>query len=272
LFRDTNLTVLQITVSTSAQRVYVQFYCAISNSASELCTVEINTKNLFLTSTSRNVNFLTVRIFENQLQLFINGPESLNELPTLPIIYLNFDLGAFIVDSIQIGNFIISQDLSGVSNYYGWIQDVRIFLIPLTNAEIFDLFKPGEYFVFIQPECRCPNESPRNQNEYSVFCVSNDPNQTDKLRRVNEFSHDIGFLNDNDLKTTWISCISTNPITLSMDFVNGAYILQRIEIYFSSLPPLNLILERYFKDEWHVLMTYSTNCSRFDKKCTKLPE
>jgi len=269
------MTVLHITVSTSEQRVYLEYYCGISNSPlqSQFCSIEINTKQHFFNSPdSNNPNFLAFKIYKNQLELFINGPGSLNESPTIPIVYLNYDLGSFIINSIQPGKFFISQHLSGLSNYYGWIQDVRIFLIPLTNAEIFDLFRPYEYSVFIQPECRCPNEAPRNQDKYSVYCMSNHLNKTDKLRRVNEFSHDIGFLNDDDFKTTWISCISTSPVKLNMDFVDGSYILQRIEIYFSSLPPLNLILERYFNNKWHALMTYSRNCTSSDRTCTKMPE
>lgn len=161
--------------------------------------------------------------------------------------------------------------MNGLSGYYGWIQDVRIFLIPLTNAELFDLYMPGEYFVFIQPECRCPNDFPRNENAYSIFCLKNEPTSGDKLQRVNELSHDIGFLNDNDLKTTWISCISTNPIVLELDNTNGAYILQRIEIFFSSLPPTDLVLDRFYNGTWYPIQRYSTNCTRFDQNCTKLP-
>ena len=88
---------------------------------------------------------------------------------------------------------------------------------------------------------------------------------------MNEYSHDIGYLNDGDLKTTWISCISMNPISLVLDLVNGVYLLERVEIYFSSLPPTNLTLERYFNGKWFVFQSYSTNCTKADSTCSQLP-
>ena len=161
-----------------------------------------------------------------------------------------------------------------MSNYYGWIQDVRIIPLPLANAEIFDLYKPNKYYVFIQSECRCPNDYPINQDSYSTNCLRNNPRVVNSLaqaNRLNEFSHNIGFLNDNNLDTTWISCIATNPITFVIDLTNGIYILQRIEIFFSSFPPTSLILQRLYNQKWTQLQAYSLNCSTADSGCTQLP-
>ncbi len=146
-------------------------------------------------------------------------------------------------------------------------------MIALTNAEILDLHTPNKYFSFFQPECRCSNDYPRNENDYSMYCLKNKPDDAlnEKLTRLNKYSHNIGFLNDNNLETTWISCISTNPVNIVIDLFNGDYVLERIEIYFSSLPPTDLVLQRYFNNEWIEIQTYSVNCSS-NLNCVSLPK
>lgn len=148
-------------------------------------------------------------------------------------------------------------------------------MIPLTNAEILQLYGKVKYYLFIQPECRCPNDYPRNENENSIFCFTNIYDafsSRNKLDRLNQYTHNIGYINDDDLKTTWISCISTNPITLNLDLQNGIYLLQRIEIFFSSMPPTNLLIQRYYNNKWIVIQNYSTTCETSDEKCTQLPQ
>jgi hypothetical protein len=135
-------------------------------------------------------------------------------------------------------------------------------LISLVNIEIFELFGIKKYNT-IQPECRCPNEYPRNLEADSTDCLSNRNESItllNTLSRLNEYAHPINYINDDDFKTSWISCILTitNPISIVIDFENGVYIIQRIEIFFSSLPPTNLIFERYIDNKWVMLQEYST--------------
>ena len=166
--------------------------------------------------------------------------------------------------------------LKGDTYFSGWIQDVRIITIPLTNSEILNLYGKSKYSVRIQPECRCPNEFPRNENENSVYCLPNSVdlnNRANKKNRLNEFSHNTEFINDGDFKTSWISCILnlSGPITIAIDLFQGVFVLQRIEIFFTSLPPTNLILQSYYQQKWSRLQTYSINCPDSDEKCTSLP-
>ena len=149
--------------------------------------------------------------------------------------------------------------------YYGWIQDLRVFLISLVNIEILELFDESNTYVSIQSECRCTNSYPRNENENSAFCKSNEnlPEYLQKkVTRLNSLAHPLGYLNDDDFSTSWISCILTitNPISIILDLLNGEYIVQRIEIYFTSLPPTELVIERFYKDKWTTVQFYSIEC------------
>ena len=159
--------------------------------------------------------------------------------------------------------------------YFGWMQDVRAFMFPVTNAEIFQFYNQNKYRLFIQPECRCPNDYPRNEDETSIFCLTNIYDafsSRNKLSRINPFSHSIGYVNDGDSKTSWISCISTNPISLTLDLFNGVYLLQRIDLFFSSFPPTNLLIQRFYENKWYTIQNYSTSCEPNDLKCFSLPQ
>ena len=147
----------------------------------------------------------------------------------------------------------------------------------MVNIEILDLYGRTNVNVSIQSECRCPSEYPRNENENSTNCLSN-KNELEyfanKVFRLNSNAHPLGYLNDDDFATNWISCILTitNPITITMDFLNGVYIIQRVEIFFSSMPPTNLLIERYSNNHWIVIQTYSVDCEDSSLVCVKLPK
>lgn len=137
--------------------------------------------------------------------------------------------------------------------------------------------------VKIQPECRCSNDFPRNENINSTFCITNSAatpgssNQTilNKSSRLNDFAHPLAFINDGNFKTSWISCILSisSPIVIEIDLYNGVYLLQRIEIFFTSLPPTSLTIEKYYNLEWVLVQEYSLNCDeQKSANCVQLPQ
>jgi hypothetical protein len=86
-------------------------------------------------------------------------------------------------------------------------------------------------------------------------------------------AHPVSFLTDNNLNTNWISSIAINPITIYFDIYNGTTMIglvDRIEIYFTSLPPENLIIEGYLNNEWTLLQLYSINCNTRNDSCIQL--
>lgn len=157
--------------------------------------------------------------------------------------------------------------------YFGWIQELRIFLFPLTNLEIFVLYNRNITTgnIFIQSECKCPAEYPRNENEYSINCLPNTLSNKTNLR-LNKNSQSIGFINDDNLNTTWMSTANPKQINLTLDFLNGFYLIEQIEIYFTSLPPTNLLMQRFYNDKWLIIHNYSTRCESNDTFCSHLPK
>ena len=149
-------------------------------------------------------------------------------------------------------------------------------MISLVNIEILDLFGKTNA-LSIQNECRCSNEYPRNENENSVYCQSNENLPfylQKKIFRLNSLAHPLGYLNDDDFSTSWISCILTvsNPISIVLDLLNGIYIVQRIEIYFTSLPPTELTIERFYNNQWNMIQFYSIACENSNPACVQLPK
>ena len=208
--------------------------------------------------------------------------------------------------------YIYSNISIDSNRYNGWLQDVRVFLIALVNVEIYSLFhgyhnnnnnnNNVSQRVHIQPECRCPNTRPRNVDASSTHCASNEPTTPSPVliattttstttttpvasmattSRINPLAHPLAFINDNDYETSWISCILTmnKPISIVLDLLNGVYILQQIQVVFSSLPPTRLTIERYTDDQqrWTHMKLFSTDCaaasavSGSNASCTPLP-
>lgn len=129
----------------------------------------------------------------------------------------------------------------------------------------------------IQPECRCPNEFPRNENLNSEYCIKNslDPSKltsSSKKNRLNDDTHPLEYINDGNLNTRWISCILTvnNPIVIELDLLNGVYLIQRIEIFFTSLPPTHLTVQKFISDNWITLQVFDTNCDT--DSCVQIPK
>lgn len=154
--------------------------------------------------------------------------------------------------------------------------------MPLSNREIyfkFDTFKLQD--VRLQPECKCPNDFARNENEFSQYCLRNDEINFDQknISYLNDFAHPLEYINDEKFETSWISSTlpltssdnAAQPIKISLDFVNGAYIINRIELYFTSIPPTELLIEIYYQSRWRNLQRYSTNCLENENNCRKLP-
>ncbi len=109
----------------------------------------------------------------------------------------------------------------------------------------------------MQPECRCPNEFPRIESEFSIYCTTN-KKPLQRQQRLNKLAHNIMFLNDEDMKSEWISSLSPYNLTIGID-LNETYLIHKIEIMFSSLPSTSLIMQRFSQDKWYLIHNYSGN-------------
>lgn len=153
-----------------------------------------------------------------------------------------------------------------------------MFLVALVNVETASLFNLDELSngdVVIQPECRCALDTPRNENANSTFCLANSPLPNAPMKqRLNVYAHPLDFANDGNFQTSWVSCILSlnQPIIVELDFSNGVYLVQRIEIFFASLPPTQLVIEKFLDNEWSQIQIFSINCNDNNASCIKLPK
>ncbi len=165
-------------------------------------------------------------------------------------------VGSYCLQDRDIPQILFDLEVSG-ERFFGWIQDVKFFLFALTNTEICEIFNKKKVTIHIQPECRCPNGFPRIESELSIYCTTNKKPLKRQLR-LNKLAHNIMFLNDEDMNSEWISSLSPNDITISID-LNDIFIIHKIEIIFSSLPPTNLIMQRFSQGKWHLIQDFSSN-------------
>ena len=166
--------------------------------------------------------------------------------------------------------------------FTGWIQDVNLFLAALTHREI-HIFHNGSSYenIRIQPECRCPDDYPVNENKFSTNCLPYTIDSSTKVKNItylNTYAHPLEFINDGDFLTTWVSEFSPlidkksfQPLSIVINLQNGVYILHRIEVYFQSFPARSILIERFYDDEWTKLSNYSLSCKTNDTTCLSLP-
>ena len=105
-----------------------------------------------------------------------------------------------------------------------------------------------------------------------MYCLTNKKNSNKNISRLNRHSHSVGFLNDDSLATSWISSISSNMIQIIIDLVNGAYLLEQINISFTSFPPTNLVIQRFYENKWYFIHRFSIDCEINDSTCSQLPK
>jgi hypothetical protein len=78
-----------------------------------MCYLETNTAELF--NSSEKSNFLCIKIYKNIMNIFINEPRELNQLPNLGNIDLKFNLGSYIINNSKDLNFFIGRSSNGKS-------------------------------------------------------------------------------------------------------------------------------------------------------------
>ena len=155
------------------------------------------------------------------------------------------------------GTTFVGRRLQSATRYSGLMHSVLYFSPTLSDNEITELaFLPPN--LHIQPECLCP---PTHPVARETTCL--DPSGTSQISRVNTESHDITYINDNNLSTWWQSANGDAPvnITLSLGGLRGAVY---VGIFFRSLLPQAMILS-YSADGASFLprQYYSSDCSVF---------
>uniref|UniRef100_A0A3B3ZCH5 Laminin N-terminal domain-containing protein n=1 Tax=Periophthalmus magnuspinnatus TaxID=409849 RepID=A0A3B3ZCH5_9GOBI len=119
---------------------------------------------------------------------------------------------------------------NGSNQFIGHMQDFRFYPATLTNREIVELYSGILPKVHVQSECRCPPTHPRIHPLVERYCIPNAVEDTtnDRTPRLNENTHPLSYLNDQDMGTMWLSRVMSTQeldegLTVSVDLLNGQY-------------------------------------------------
>ncbi|XP_077341211.1 usherin [Lithobates pipiens] len=202
---------------------------------------------------------LGVQVHYTRISFFTDGPEE--DLTAFDSRILTDPVYENAADSyIRLG-----QNVKGMEQFIGRIQDFRLYSVALTNREISEIFSGYFPQMVIQPECRCPSSHPRLKPMSGRYCFPNgvDNSTKDKVLRLNPDAHPVPYMNDNDLNTTWISSLLSpsdidKGIKIIVDLDNGQYQIFYITLWFYSPLPKALIIQRKkhsssFWEDWQYL-------------------
>ncbi|XP_018411554.1 PREDICTED: usherin [Nanorana parkeri] len=209
---------------------------------------------------------LSVQVHYTRISFFIDGPEE--------------DFTAFdsriltdpVYDNAENSDIRLGQNMKGMEQFIGRIQDFRLYSVALTNREISNIYSGKFPLMAIQPECRCPSSHPRLEPMSGRYCLPNgvDDSSKDKVLRLNPDAHPVPYMNDNDLNTTWISSLLSSSdidkgITIIVDLDNGQYQVFYITLWFYSPLPKALRIQRknHRSSAWEDWQYLASDCGDF---------
>ena len=233
------------------------FYALFLNSSARTARFEYHPEGLdsgFRSLEFRNVNFtdatlhhFAVSVFGSSVALFVDGVLHNSQRRTLV---------ATLEDGP--GTTLVGRRLQSATRYSGLMHSLLYFSSTLSDNEITALaYLPPA--LHIQPECVCPPSHPVAQET-----TCRDPTGTSQISRVNTESHNVTYINDDNMATWWQSANGDAPvnITLSLGGLRGAIY---VGIFFRSLLPQAMVL--HYSNDDGVSFTprqyYSSDCSMF---------
>ncbi|KAM5165253.1 usherin [Mantella aurantiaca] len=210
---------------------------------------------------------LSVQVHYTRISFFIDGPEE--------------DFAAFdsriLTDPVYdnaVENYIrLGQNMNGMEQFIGRIQDFRLYPVALTNREISKVFSANFPLMVIQPECQCPSSHPRLESLSGRYCLPNgaDDSTRDKVMRLNPDAHPVPYMNDNDLNTTWISSLLSpsdidKGVKIIVNLDNGQYQVFYITLWFYSPLPKALRIQRkkHNSSAWEDWQYLASDCQDFN--------
>ncbi|XP_003419924.2 usherin [Loxodonta africana] len=209
---------------------------------------------------------LSVQVDQTKISFFTNGLEEGSKA------FEARTLSGSITNPAS-GTIRIGQNLNGLQQFVGRMQDFRLYQVALTNREILEVFSGDLLTVHIQSECRCPGSHPRIHPLQQRYCIPNGAEDTteNRVSRLNPKARPLSFVNDNDIGTSWVSRVFTNitqldqGVTISVDLENGQYQVFYIIIQFFSPQPAAMRIQRKKEDslDWEDWQYFARNCSVF---------
>ena len=232
------------------------FYALFLNSSSRTARFEYHPEGLdrgFRSLEFQNVDYadntlhhFAISVFGRSVALFMDGVLHNNQRRTLV---------ATLEDGP--GTILVGRRLQSDTRYSGLMHSMFYFSSTLSDNEISELaFVPPE--LHIQPECLCPPSHPVARET-----TCGDPLGTSQVLRVNTDSHDVSYINDNNMNTWWQSANGDAPVNVTLS-LGGLRAAVYIGISFRSLLPQAMVL--YYSTDgisFTARQFYSSDCSVF---------
>uniref|UniRef100_H2M7E1 Usher syndrome 2A (autosomal recessive, mild) n=1 Tax=Oryzias latipes TaxID=8090 RepID=H2M7E1_ORYLA len=209
--------------------------------------------------------FLDFQIHDRQANLFIDGLEADGTpFDTKNLASMLFDVGD---DVIKNGQHLLLIQLC----YF--LSEPLLCSCVCVNREIVELYSGVLPKLHVQSECRCPPSHSRVHPLNKRYCIPNAVEDTtsDRVLRLNLNAHSLGYINDQDMSTAWLSKIMTaqeldEGVTITVDLANGQYQVFYVILQFGGLLPESVRIQRRKVNlrPWLDWQYMARNCSDFE--------
>ncbi|KAJ3593676.1 hypothetical protein NHX12_006010, partial [Muraenolepis orangiensis] len=189
---------------------------------------------------------LVLQVHDRRVSLFLDGlEEDGTPFDTRPLTSMLYDLR-------EDSPMWVGLSSNGTNQFVGRMQDFRFYPAALTNREIVELYTGVLPRLHAQPECRCPPSHPRVHPLVERYCIPNAVEDTteDRVLRLNVHAHPLGYVNDQDMGTSWLShTMSTQEeleegLAITLDLANGQYQVFYVIVQFGGVLPERVVIQR----------------------------
>ncbi|KAF6731117.1 Usherin, partial [Oryzias melastigma] len=239
LLEKSSATRLSFSVAVSEDAVMLQYG---QSSSPKTSSVSFRTEGRLQLETWTH---LTLQIHDRHASLFIDGLED-DGTP-----FDTKDLTSMLFDVGDDGAMWVGRSSNGSNQFIGRMQDFRFYPATLTNREIVELYSGVFPKLHVQSECRCPPSHSRVHPLIERYCIPNavEDTTTDRVLRLNLKAHSLGYINDQDMSTAWLSKIMTTQeleegVTITVDLSNGQYQVFYVILQFGGLLPESVRIQR----------------------------
>lgn len=142
----------------------------------------------------------------------------------------------------------------------GSLHSIRLYPHALTNYDVQALASVPSRPLHFAPQCRCPPSHSAIRSVTSQDCFSLDDSSS--VQRLTSNSRDIGYINDADTSTVWVSRVGQSQVNITMD-LNGMREVLFFQMTFQSLRPRAMVVEKSADGggTWRALQYYARDCA-----------
>ncbi|EDO46759.1 predicted protein [Nematostella vectensis] len=137
----------------------------------------------------------------------------------------------------------VGQTHSGGSQFEGFMQDIFMYDLAISNREIMEALTGNLEKAYIATNCRCPPGYPKISTSKPAKCAKNIENAEDEVFRLATTAHPSEYMTDADTTTYWQSAVTDNA-TVEVDLLYQELQIFFVIMVFYGPPPEAILIER----------------------------